>query len=291
LVTGALLARSGELMAMQAAGLGPVRILMPCFLVTLFVCGIGMVGAEWGVPWGLKEADKIRMRHMHRHSALTRYYNRRTHWFKSKDLVLHLPSVDAETGVFFKPSIYDMQDGKIREVIEADTMKQMNGHWLLNEVSIYRSDGIPFEQRDELEFEMNVSSRDLIDVTGNPRLVTRGELGELIERRSQAGFDSSLHQVELHQRIAFPMIAFWLFLLAAPWVIDPGRRRSMAVNLGVGVIAIAAVLSTTHVFRLLALGRKIDTAVGAWGVGFVCLAVIPLSWMAQRRMRIRGSFF
>ncbi len=289
LVTGALLARSGELLAMQAAGLGPVRILMPCLLVTLIVCGIGMVGGEWGVPWGLKEADKIRMKHMRRHSALTSFYNRRTHWFKNKDLVLHLPSVDLETGVFLNPSIYDMQDGQIREVIEAESMKEVNGTWVLSRVSIYRSVGIPFEGRDEFELKMAVSTRDLTDVTGNPRLVTRGELENLIERRNQAGFDSSLHQVELHQRVAFPMLAFWLFLLAAPWVIDPGRRRSMPVNLGVGVVAIAAVLSATHVFRLLALGRKIDTAVGAWGVALVCLIAIPLSWMAQRRVRIRGS--
>ena len=291
LVTGALLGRSGELLAMQAAGLGPIRILMPCFLVTLGVCALGLVGAEWGVPWGLKEAEKTRMRYTQSQSALTRFYNRRTHWFRHENLVLYLPFADTKTGVFRKPSIYDMRDGKIREVIEAESLEEIEGAWLLRDVVIYRSEGIPFEKRDELALNMRVSTRDLTDVTGNPRLVSRSELLALIERRTQAGFDSTLHQLEFHHRFSFPLLALWLFLLAAPWVIDPGRRRSMAVSLGVGVVAVAITLSATQVFRLLALGRKIDVELGAWGVALTCFVVLPFSWMAQRRKRTRGAVF
>lgn len=224
-------------------------------------------------------------------SSLTRFYNRRTHWFKHQNLVLYLPIVDSERGVFSKPSIYDMQEGQIREVIEADSLEYVEGRWVLKGARVYRSTGIPFEQHDTLPIAMDVSSRDLIDVTGNPRMVGRTELSRLIVRRRQAGFDSALHQVELHQRIAFPLLAWWLFLLAVPWVIEPKWQRSLVVNLGVGVVVVAATLAISHVFRLLALGHQIHVFLGAWGVSLVCVIGIPISWYAQRRLKIRGHLF
>lgn len=291
LITGALLARNGEFLAMQAAGLGPTKILLPCLLVILMLCALGGMAAEWAVPWGLQEAEKIRVHHMQRPSALTRFYNRRNQWFRHNNLVLYLPSVDLKTGVFHKPVIYDMVDGNVREVIEAETMQEIDGDWVLKSLSIHRSGGVPFEERDEKKLQLQLSTRDLTDVTGNPRHLRTSELDELVERRLHAGYNSAMHALEVHQRIAFPMLALWLFLLAAPWVIDPRRRRSLTLNLGVGVLAIAVVLSLTQVFRLLALGGKINAGFGAWGVAFVCLLALPVSWIAQRRIRIRGSLF
>ncbi|MED5463401.1 MAG: LptF/LptG family permease [Myxococcota bacterium] len=291
LVTGVMLARSGEFLAMQAAGMGPVKILAPCLGVTLLAAGLGVVSGEWGVPWALKKAETIRVEHMRRSSALSRFYNRRTHWFKDGTRVMYLPAVNLETGVFSKPSIYDLSNGVVREVIDAETMEQLESGWTLKNVHISRIHGVAYEKMDELQLDMQVSARDLIDVTGNPRHVSWEELTNLILRREHAGFDNAAHRLEQHNRLAFPLLALWLFLVAAPWIVDPDRRRSMAVNLGGGVVAIALVLSGANVFRLLALGRQIYVPLGAWGVGLVCAGLIPLSWALQRRARIRGSIF
>jgi lipopolysaccharide export system permease protein len=158
-------------------------------------------------------------------------------------------------------------------------------------VRVYRSEGQAYEVLEQKKIDLGVSARDLIDVTGNPRHVSRGELINLITRREHAGFGATAHQVELYSRVAFPIGTLWLFLIAAPWIISPDRRRSMSVNLGGGVIAIAVMLSADQVFRLMALGRKISPVLGAWGVGLLCLVVIPISWALQRRARIRGSIF
>jgi len=291
LVTGAVLARNGELLAMQASGMGPVRILAPCLVVTLMVTGLGLFSGEVVVPWALKNAESIRLEYTRRTSALSRFYNRRTHWFKDGNLILHLPAVNNETGVFKRPSIYDLEDGVVREVIEADTMEEGPAGWILKEVRVHRADGVTFELKKEMGLELGVSTRDLIDVTGNPRHTSRGELINLITRREHAGFDAVAHQVELYSRVAFPIGTFWLFLIAAPWIISPNRRRSMSVNLGGGVIGIALMLSVDQMFRLLALGRKIDPLAGAWGVGVLCIVIAPISWAIQRRVRIRGSLF
>lgn len=291
LVTGVMLARSGEFLAMQAAGMGPVKILAPCLGVTLLVATLGITAGEWVVPWALKKAETIRVKHMRRSSALSRFYNRRTHWFKDGTRVMYLPAVDLETGVFSKPSIYDLSNGVVREVIDAETMEQLESGWTLKNAHIYRVHGVAYEQQEELHLDLKVSARDLIDVTGNPRHVSFGELTNLIVRREHAGFDNAAHRLELHNRFAFPLVALWLFLVAAPWIVDPDRRRSMAVNLGGGVVAVALVLAGANVFRLLALGRKIYVPLGAWGVCVVCAGMIPVSWALQRRARIRGSIF
>ena len=130
-----------------------------------------------------------------------------------------------------------------------------------------------------------------MDLTSDPRVMSSSDVTALVERRQRAGFDAIAYRVELHNRFAFPLSTVCLFLLGAPWALDPNRRRSLAVNLGAGVVAVAIVLSCEQVFRLLALARRIPAPLGAWAIDVLCLACMPLSVLAYRRYVRRGSLF
>jgi lipopolysaccharide export LptBFGC system permease protein LptF len=142
-----------------------------------------------------------------------------------------------------------------------------------------------------LALSLRVTPTDLIDVTGNPREMRTSEVRTLIARRRHAGFDVTAHRVELHNRFAFPLSSVWLVLAAVPWALDPDRRRSLAVTLGAGVVAVALELALSQIFRVLALAHKIAAPWGAWGAPAVCIAAIPVSYALYQRRRTRGAWF
>ncbi len=289
LVAGSVLARHGELMAAQAAGVSSVRLAVPFLFVAMVFAAGGAACGEVAVPWAVRGVEKLQRDDLRSTSALSRFYNRRVQWFREGELLLYLPEVDATDGSFPRVVVYRFGQGEIREVIEAARLTHdENGWWLLDATS--RQSGMVSEHP-RLQLPLSVTPEDLTDVTGDPRELSRGEIRLLIERRARAGFDTTAHSIELNNRTALPLSALWMFLLVAPWALHPNRRRSVAVTLGGGVITIALLLATIHVFRILALGHKLPPSLGAYGAGLLALTLLPASFLLYRRFRVRGGLF
>jgi len=291
LVAGTLLARRGELLAVQAAGIDPVRPYLAFFAVALGAAVLGGAMGEIAVPRALAGIERVQEEEMGRADRLTRFYNRRLHYFRNGSLILYLPRVDADSATFFDPVVYHLEGGLIDAIVEAKRMVYRDQRWILEDAERRRVDSTDTERVATLPIPLDIAPRSLIDLAGDPRQMPSREVIALVERRREAGFDATAHRIELHSRFAYPFSVLWLFLLAAPWALHPERRRSLVVSLGSGVVAVAALLSLTHVFRLLALSRKIPTPLGAWGIGLVALLAAPLSFWLYRRYRTRGALW
>ena len=291
LVAGTTLAHRGEILAAQAAGVSTLRLAMAFFWVAVASATAGVACGEILVPravTGLVRVQRDELRHT---SALTRFYDRRLTWFHEGDLLLYLPEVDATTQTFASPVVYRFENGLITEVTEAETLKHDSTGWHLEAAVVRRASDATATPLDLVRLDLHVQPEDLIDVTGDPRELSSGEIRELVTRREKAGFDATNHLIELNNRLSTPLSAIWMFLLVSPWALHPSRRRSMTVALGSGVIVIAVLLSTTQIFRLLALGHKIPVPLGAWGAGLFALMLLPLSFWGYRRFRVRGTLF
>ncbi len=289
LVSGTLLARRGELLAAQAAGVSVMRVAVAFFSVVLLAAFGGAACGELLVPRALAGVDQVQREDLRHTTALSRFYNRQLQWFRAGDLMLYLPTVERETQSFLAPVVYRFEQGLISEVFEADRLRHDEVGWWLENARVNSVGSAEIEHFSVVRLALTVTPRDLIDVTGDPRQMTSGELGALIERRTRAGFDTTSHRIELHNRFALPLSAVWMFFLVVPWALHPDRRRSMAVTLGGGVVLIAALLAMIQLFRLLALGHTIPIAIGAWGPGIVALAMLPVSLALYNRYRVHGS--
>ncbi len=62
------------------------------------------------------------------------------------------------------------------------------------------------------------------------------------------------------------------------------RKRSLAVNLGMGVVAIAVLLTLMYTFRTLALSHHIAAPRGAWALSLSIIAAMPLSFALYRKL-------
>jgi lipopolysaccharide export system permease protein len=289
LVSGTLLAQRGEILGAQAGGVSTSRLASAFLLVAVVAAGLGAACGEVLVPRAITGVERVQQEELRHSSSLTRFYSRRTQWYREGALTLHLPAIDEERQAFRSPEVYRVVDGHLSEVIEAEFLRHDKTGWWLENATVHRVDDAAVESRPVVRLELRVGPEALFDVTGDPRQMTSVEIARLIARRQEAGLDATAHRIELHSRLSLPLSALWMFLLVAPWALHPERRRSMAVTLGGGVLVIAVLLALTQVFRLLALGHEIPAWLGSWGVGLVTLLLLPISFRLYRRYRVRGS--
>jgi len=289
LVAGTVLARSGELLAAQAGGVSSFKLVVVFLFVVVSAAGGGAACGELLVPRAVEGGERVQREQLKSRSDLSKFYNRRHKWFREGDLLIFLSRLDRELLQVEQPVVYRFADGLISEVIEAELLRHDGVGWLLEHARVRSASSARVIDMAVMRLELSAGPSDLVDTTGDPRQMGAAEVRALVERRRRAGFDTTAHRIELHNRYALPLSAIWMFLVVAPWALHPERRRSLAVSLGGGVIIIAVLLGVTHVFRLLALGHKIPVPLGAWGSGLVTLLVVPLSIWLYQRYRVRGT--
>ncbi len=292
IVAGTLLARSGEVLAVLAAGVSARRIASGFAAVVLLVALVGGVVGEVVVPRARARFDKLQRREpMPTGQPFGRYYDRHTQWFREGELLLYLPSYDYASESFGDVVIYRLREGLVASVTDAARMFFRDGSWWLERAREYRVDGARSTSREIEELALGVGPKDLIEVIGDASSMRSAEIMSFRSRRAKAGLDVAPFAIELHGRAAHPLTALLMFLLVVPWSLDANRRRSLAVNMGVGVLAVSFLLSLTYVFRLLALSHKIPAPLGAWGINLACLGLAPLSFALYQRYRRRGSLW
>ncbi|MEM6732629.1 MAG: LptF/LptG family permease, partial [Myxococcota bacterium] len=115
LIAGTLLARRGELLGVQVSGIGMGPIWRGFTGVALLVAFSGYMLGEWVVPPAVNGLERTQEDELEgRQDGITAFYAYRLSWFRSGDLVLHLPSIaDQDATVFETPAVYETREGEL----------------------------------------------------------------------------------------------------------------------------------------------------------------------------------
>ncbi|MEO0459656.1 MAG: LptF/LptG family permease [Myxococcota bacterium] len=291
LVAGTMLARRGELLGVQASGIGMLPIWAGFLTVAVAVSTFGYMLGEWVVPRAIQALELTRAEELQGQSdGVARFYHRELRWFRNGDTVLYLPtSADPDATAFATPTVYEIRDGELLSLTEAVSLRFENDNWWLNDAKRFDVRSGEITEHQALAVDLAMSARDIAEVTGDPRQMRTASVKKLISRRERAGFDVTSHRIELNLRYAYPLNLVWMLVLALPWTLHPDRRRSLAVYLGAGVVVIAVLFVMMYFFRLLALGHRIPVFLGAYGIPVTCLVAIPINAWMYRRYRVRGG--
>jgi LPS export ABC transporter permease LptG len=271
ILCGASLARRGELLAIEANGMGPYQTMVP-------LCAVAAVGAlgcfalgEWVMPAAVVQTRQS-MGSLRSEAGPSQ--SSRSPWFMDGDYVLYLPEVDQAQQTFWQPTVYALQDGRLQALIEARSLRHA-GDWVLEGAARRFVDRPEVERLDRLVLPLRVRPQDLLDSTGDPQLLSLGELRALIGRRRRAGYDVTLHRLEAQQRLAQPLSGCLLVMLALPFALRP-RQPRLGRALGSGVGLLCAYLAAQQGCRLMATSQSMPAWWGAWGapLGAVGVALI-----------------
>jgi len=102
-------------------------------------------------------------------------------------------------------------------------------------------------------------------------LMTFGELRQHIDRLARSGINLAESRVQLHERLAFPLVACVMTLLGIPFAMTVGRRGAL-YGVGLAVILAFAYWLLNTIFLAVGQAGLLPAALAAWAANLLFLA-------------------
>lgn len=292
-VAFARLGRNLELRALAAAGVGPVRMLVPAGLVALVVVAATVLVGEWLVPPALDRAEELMRDRFGRIDSSWRFF-RRTIWFRGEGERLFrvaATSADGEnlrgvTLLEMDPAFHPRRRVDLHRVAWRDGRWQARGvRWWTFSDGRMTSNG--YERRRTLAWpEQPDRFRDL---RGRPKQKTAAELVRTIEDMRRRGLGAVEYRLELHNRFAFPGLGMVLVLAVFPWLCAPQRRRTLAGALIEATVVLFCAYFVVGMITAAVSGGALGAGWGAWTPVLLASAAAAGVWLRTLRRAKRGA--
>jgi LPS export ABC transporter permease LptF/LPS export ABC transporter permease LptG len=243
LVTLGIMAKNHELVALKAAGVSLYRVAIPLVFAGLCLAG-GLILLDYSyLPYANQRQDALRNQIMGR-PAQTFYQPQRSWILGDDSRVYNYQLFDPDHSLFARLNIYEIDQTTfaLRRRIYAE-----RAQWLPNERVWELSSGWvrTFTPTGVVSYEP-FKDKTFLDLRESPgyfnREVRQGfqmnwqELRKYINDLARAGFDVARLSVELHRKLAFPLIAPIVMLLAVPFSLAVGDRGAVGgLAMGVGI--------------------------------------------------------
>ncbi len=235
LICFGLLAKRHELTAFRASGVSLYRLASPVLVFALLLSGGLFALDHYYLPETNRRQDAIRDEIKGR-PARTYLRPDRQWTFGLRNRIFYHRAFDSKTMVFSGISVYDLREEpfELRRHIAAARAywSTVRGVWVFEQGWVREVDGIHptrFEQFDSREFPDIVEPPDyFLKEDRHDQQMNWRQLQAYIVDLTQSGFDTIRLQVRLHKKLAFPLFAFGMALLAVPFAMLTGRQGAMA---------------------------------------------------------------
>ena len=272
--------KHNEILAMQVAGINLYRIMLPIFIVSVFLSFLAVLNQELIIPKlaeGLEKVEQATFEDKEQNNILVE---------------------DEENRMLFKVWSLNIAEGKLKSVyiigkyengkkeftINAERGKWTgDGKWLLFNVVKHNYDGngnwvAPAVQMDNLLLETSLSPAQLSKVDINASLKSFKELRELRNKEPE----NNRYSVMYHTRVAYPLTNFILLFLGIPVVMGFDRMsKNIFLRVGISILICCAFFVLAYVCANLGNMGILQPVLAAWlpVVVFGCFGLILFDGM------------
>ncbi|MGA2003849.1 MAG: LptF/LptG family permease [Terriglobales bacterium] len=275
LVTFGLLQRSNEITAIKATGISLYRVVIPVLAASILVAGVLFLSDQFYLPYTNKRQDELRNR-IKGKPAQTYLRPDRKWIFGQHNDIYYYQLFDPDRDTFGGVSVYqfDPQTFQITHRIAAE-----RAHW-----SVPMGRWV-YEQGWERSLNGSaIENYHKFDVATYPELaeapayfkkevkqsseMNYEELRRYIRDLEQSGFDVVRLRVQLHKKIAYPLITLVMAVLAVPFALSAGKRGALAgvaTAVGIGVVY----WTISGLFEAMGNLSQLPPSVAAWSPNLV----------------------
>ncbi len=272
--------KNNEILAMQVAGINLYRIMLPIFVVSVFLSLLAVVNQELIIPKFAEELEKVEQ---------TTFEEK-----EKSDILVE----DEENRMLFRvwllnvseeslKSIYVIgkhENGRKKFTISAEKGTWTDGNrWLLLNVVKHNYDEsgnwiAPTLKMDNYSLETTLSPAQMSKADINPALKSFKELRRLREKEPE----NPRFSVMFHTRVAYPLTNFILLFLGIPAVVGFERvSKNIFLRVGISVLICCAFFVLSYICVNLGNMGILQPVLAAWlpVVIFGCLGLILFDGM------------
>jgi LPS export ABC transporter permease LptF/LPS export ABC transporter permease LptG len=245
LVTLGVMSKNNEIVACKASGISLYRLAVPLLFAGLTLAGSMIVLDETYLPYANQRQDALRNLIKGRPPQT---YARPQRWiFGENYKVYNYDLFDPAQNLFGGLSVVEIDPATFQmrrrvfasRAIWSDSQKTwvLEGGWVrdFSDGTIVRYDRFPVTSLPELSEPPSYFNREVRQASQ----MSLGALRRYIEGLHKAGFDVANLTVQWHVKLAFPLIAPIIMLLAIPFALLVGTRGAVggvAVGVAIGIV-------------------------------------------------------
>ncbi len=274
-----LMARSNELVALQAGGISFARIVRFFVVYSLIWSFLQLGFSQYLGVWGEERAGLIWKEDVRK----TQMDRRILHnvWFKDGRYIVKLENVMPAQQHGWGITVYVLKEGKLewKRIIRATYFRVEKKDWLLRNVSVLSPSGFVYEKLQQLRVDIgrNLKAFIAMDPHRDPTQLPLWQLGDVIATLQVSGSNVESLRTVWHQKVAYAFSLLVMGLIALALV---SLWENIYLNIVLGMLLSFAYYGVTIVF--VSAGEKgfIHPFIAAWAgnIVFMLLASGRLIW-------------
>ena len=272
--------KNNEILAMQVAGINLYRIMLPIFIVSVFLSLLAVINQELIIPRLAEELGKVEQTTFEEKEQSNILVEDEENHMLFRVWSLNMVEESLKSAYI----IGKYENGKKKFTISAERGKWTDGNsWLLFNLVKHNYDEsgnwiAPALQMDNYILETTLSPAQLSRVDINASLKSFKELREL--RRKEP--ENDRYSVMYHTRMAYPLTNFILLFLGIPVVLGFERMsKNIFLRVGISILICCAFFVLAYVCANLGNMGILQPVLAAWlpVIVFGCLGLIMFEGM------------
>lgn len=283
-----LMARSRELLALQAAGISLWRVTaffvcfaLACSVVQLFLAeNLGVEGNRYAMQlWREHVSGKVERAHTVKNL-----------WFVEDSMIIYAGSVNIQDKKGQDFTCYDLsEDGlQVERVIRAPSFNIDNKTWKLHRANVYDTNGFVRETDAEISIKINYSPNGLRVLASDIKQAEYSlwQIGDTIKRLKKAGSNVESLRTTWHMKLAYAVSLLVMALLASSLVT---WQDNIYITVALGMMVTFVFYTVLSVAGTLGEKGRITPMMAAWFpiIFFMALSLLRLLRVAPPRFLIQ----
>jgi lipopolysaccharide export system permease protein len=239
LVTCGHLSRHSEITALKANGISLYRIAVPILTIAALTSLLVFFLSEWVTPHTNGRAENIRLVEVQKQQSLGSFKQDQI-WYRGQKGIYNFRLFDAQTSTLQGITIHYLdRQMNLTMRLDAEKGEWKEGRWLFHNVLITRfSDGaFPALSRVKQQtVDLPESPSDFQVIQKGAEMMGYFELKRYIRKLRSEGYDATRYVVDLHGKIAFPLVSIILAVIGVSFSLRSERSGGIAQGIGAGLV-------------------------------------------------------
>jgi len=272
LMTFSSLSKFNEITAMKANGINIYRISLPIIIFAAIAAVFSFYFNELITPASVQKTEYIVKVDVQKQKTLG-FFKQNEIWYHGENAVYNFKMFDVDKNIIRGVTInYLNPDFTLMARIDAQRAEWKSDKWFFYNLLTTRFDGNNnpvLEWSKEQVISIPEKPNDFKVMQKDVEKMGYFELRKYVKKIRQEGYDVTKYLVDLHGKIAFPMVILIMVIIAVPFSLRSERSGGVMQSIGLGVF-IGFSYWIVHAFSM-SLGKSevLPALLAAWGANIL----------------------
>lgn len=261
-----LLNKNNEIIALKACGVSMLRLSFPVLAASLGLAVAVFLLSEIVMPYASSRTQAIWYKEVKK-SDPSRFYGRNHIWYKGPASIYWIKHFDDRDSIMQSPTFYFFDDDfALTMKVRGRRAVWTGENWRVLQGSVQTADSAGdyrYREFRKLDLELAEGPEAFLKNVRRPEEMGYWELKRYAANIRREGYDAAPYFVDMHIKLAFPLISFVMVLMGVP-VALLRKQGGAPLSVSIGISVCFLYLLTLGIARSFGLSGALPPVLAAW---------------------------